>query len=63
MSQLNSEENLSHDYDGLNYLDQYDELEDDKIIELNEGLNLEGNISYEDSNKDKKKKIIGLLFR
>ena len=47
---------LSINYDCLNYLDNYDELEENKIIELLDGLNLENN---KNENEEKKN---GFLF-
>ena len=50
-------ENLSDNYDDLNYLDHYDELEEDKIVELFEGLNLNTNNkgnNHEDKKIEKK---------
>ena len=47
---------LSINYDCLNYLDNYDELEENKIIELLDGLNLENN---KNGNEEKKN---GFLF-
>ena len=46
-------ENLSNNSDDLNYLDNYDELEEDKIVEMFDGLNLEAN-NKEKNHKDKK---------
>ena len=47
---------LSINYDCLNYLDNYDELEENKIIELLDGLNLENNKNENEENKN------GFLF-
>lgn len=46
------EENLSNYYYDLNYLDNYYKLEEDKIMELFDGLNLERNYNKNNNNDD-----------
>jgi len=46
------EENLSNYYYDLNYLDNYDKLEEVKIMELFDGLNLERNNNKNNNNDE-----------
>ena len=60
---INTElENLSDNYDELNYLDNYDDLEVDKIVELFEELNLKKNNNEKNNENNIIIKKIGFQF-